>query len=114
MDAVLGHPVAGQSWEGMVVENLIAAAPGGTTAWFYRTSAGAEVDLVLDLPGRVRWAVEIKRTLSPKLSHGFHYAKSDLKPKAGWVVYPGAERYPLAPGVEVISLPDLMRELRGL
>lgn len=114
VDAVLGHPVAGQSWEGMVVENLVAAAPEGTTAWFYRTSAGAEMDLVLELPGHRRWAVEIKRAMSPKPSHGFHYAASDLRPAAAWVVYPGTERYSLRRGVEVISLIGLMRELRGL
>lgn len=111
-DDVLGHPVAGQSWEGMVIENLIAAAPEGTSAWFYRTSAGAEVDLLLDLPGGVRWAVEIKRTLSPKLSHGYHYAVADLKPMAGWVVYPGTERYSIANGVDVIPLLELMEKLR--
>lgn len=113
LDAVLGHPVAGQSWEGMVIENLIAAAPGGTAAWFYRTSAGAEVDLVLDFGRGKRWAVEIKRALAPKLSHGFHYALADLKPEASWVVYPGQERYPLAAQVEAISLTGLMALLRA-
>lgn len=112
LDAVLGHPVAGQSWEGMVIENLIAATPDGTGAWFYRTAAGAEMDLVLDFGGGKRWVVEIKRGLAPKLSHGFHYAVADLNPSASWVVYSGSERYPLGAGVEAVPLADLVAELR--
>jgi predicted AAA+ superfamily ATPase len=112
LEMLLGHPVAGQSWEGMVIENLISACPAGTAAWFYRTSAGAEMDLVLDFGGGNRWAVEIKRGLTPKLSHGFHYAVADLKPSASWVVYSGQERYPLGPSVEAVSLPELMAEIR--
>ena len=70
-EAVLGHPVAGGSWEGFVVENLLSVAPERTAASFYRTAAGAEVDLVLDLPGIGRWAIEIKRGLAPRLDRGF-------------------------------------------
>src|SRR5690606_11074807 len=70
-EALLSHPVAGGSWEGLVIESLIAAAPSGTEASFYRTSAGAEIDLVLTLPGREPWAIEIKRSLAPKLERGF-------------------------------------------
>lgn len=114
LDDVLGHPVAGQSWEGMVVENLIAAAPDGCQAYFYRTAAGAEMDLVLDLPGGKRWAIEIKRGLSPRLSHGFHYAVADLKPSASWVVYAGRDRYPLGTGTEAVSLFELISLLRAM
>lgn len=60
-DDVLGHPVAGKSWEGFVAETLIRAAPDGTRASFYRTATGVEIDLVLELPGGTVWAVEIKR-----------------------------------------------------
>lgn len=101
---VLSHPVAGASWEGFVIETLIAAAPEGTRANFYRTAAGAEIDLLLTLPGGALWAVEIKRSLQPKLERGFHHACSDLDPDRRLLVYPGDERYPLAEGVEVISL----------
>lgn len=111
-DAVLGHSVAGRSWEGMALENLIAAAPAGTAAWFYRTSAGAEADLVLDLGRGEKWVIEIKRSRAPKLSHGFHYALSDLQPAKSWLVYPGTERFPLGSGTEAISLNGLMAELR--
>lgn len=101
---VLGHPVAGASWEGFVIETLIAAAPEGTRANFYRTAAGAEIDLLLTLPGGALWAVEIKRSLQPNLERGFHHACSDLAPTRRLLVYPGDEGYPLAEGVEVMPL----------
>lgn len=100
--ALLGHPVVGGSWEGFVIEQLIASAPARTEASFYRTSAGAEIDLVLDLPGGERWAVEIKRSLTPKLERGFHHAREDLRPDRCLVVYPGAEPYPMGDGIEVV------------
>ena len=105
---VLGHPIVGASWEGLVIENLLAVAPPRTDATFYRTSAGAEVDLVLTFAGGQRWAVEIKRSLSPGLERGFHHAREDLQPDQSWVVYPGNDRYPKADGVEVIGLRALM------
>ena len=109
-----GHPVVGASWEGFVIENLLAAAPRGTTATFYRTAAGAEVDLVLDLPKRGRWAIEVKHGLSPKIEKGFHLACDDLKPKRRFVAYSGDDRYALAPGVEAIGVRGLALELAAL
>ncbi len=106
-ETVLGHPVAGGSWEGFVVENLLSAAPERVNASFYRTAAGAEIDLVLEMPGGERWAVEIKRGLRPTLDKGFHHAREDLKPERSFVVYSGEERYPRGEGVEVIGLHDL-------
>jgi len=106
-DAVLGHPVAGGSWEGFVVENLLSAAPERVNASFYRTSAGAEIDLVLEMPGGKLWAVEIKRGLAPRLEKGFHHAREDLKPERCFVVYSGEERYPKGEGIEVIGLKEL-------
>ncbi|HLI14283.1 MAG TPA: ATP-binding protein [Alphaproteobacteria bacterium] len=113
-EAVLGHPVAGGSWEGFVVENLLSAAPERTGASFYRTSAGAEVDLLLEMPGGKRWAVEIKRGLVPKLEKGFHHAREDLKPERSFIVYSGDERYPKGGGVEVMGLHELAAMLAGL
>src|SRR3546814_14642539 len=78
-NALAGHPVVGASWEGFVIENLLAAAPEGAMASFYRTSAGAEVDLVLELPGGEVWAMEIKRGLTAKPRKGFHTAREDPK-----------------------------------
>lgn len=104
LEDVLGHPVAGASWEGFVVETMIAAAPEGTQANFYRTAAGAEIDLLLNLPGGALWAVEIKRSLAPTVERGFHQACMDLKPARRIVVYPGSESYPLREDIEVTSL----------
>lgn len=113
LDDLLGHPVAGPGWEGFVIENLLRIVPFGTTAGFYRTAAGAEIDLVLDLPGRGRWAVEIKRGRVPVLERGFHHARADLAPDRCFVVYSGEDRYSLPGDVEVLGLPALMGEVRG-
>ena len=113
-EAVLGHPVAGASWEGFVLENLLLCAPGRSQAWFYRTTAGAEMVLVLDLPGGERWAIEIKRSSAPRLSKGFHQARADLHPHRSFVVYSGDERFPLLEGVEAIGASDLAASLRAL
>ncbi|MEO1082326.1 MAG: ATP-binding protein [Pseudomonadota bacterium] len=111
-EALLGHPVAGGGWEGLAIESLIAAAPEGTEAYFFRTSAGAEIDLLLQRPGeRKPWAIEIKRGLSPKLERGFHHACETMEPLQRRVVYSGEERFPLADGVDAIPLPELCREL---
>jgi hypothetical protein len=111
-EALLAHPVAGGSWEGLGVESLIAAGPSGTEAYFFRTAAGAEVDLLLKFPGRRKpWAVEVKRGLAPKVEKGFRMACEDVRPERRIVVYGGAERFPLAKGVEAISLIDLCEEL---
>lgn len=109
-----GHPVAGASWEGFVIENLLAAAPARTHACFYRTAVGAEIDLLLDFPGGERWAVEIKGGLSPRLERGFHHAREDAKPARSFVVYAGGERYPLGDGVEAIGLREMAAMLAAL
>lgn len=110
-DALYGHPVAGASWEGFVIETLISSAPRHTEAFYYRTSSGAEIDLLLKLPGNRLWAIEIKRSLSPKPEKGFHFACGDVKPSARFVVYPGEETYPASPGVTAISLTGLAKEM---
>ena len=106
-DAVYGHPVIGGSWEGFVVETLLSVAPERCGAWFYRTAAGAEIDLVLDLPNGQRWGIEVKRGLAPKLGKGFHQARVDLAPDRTFVVIPAEERYPLSDGVEAIGVAKL-------
>ena len=111
-EALLAHPVAGASWEGLVIETLIAVAPEGSEASFYRSAGGAEIDLVLTLPGGDRWAIEIKRSLSPKVEKGFHAACADIAPAHRFLVYPGRETYPLAHGVTAISLLGLAERLQ--
>ena len=111
-EALLAHPVAGGSWEGLAIESLIAAAPQGAEPYFFRTAAGAEIDLLLKLPGRRQpWAVEIKRGLAPKLDRGFRAACNTVRPERRFVVYGGAERFPLAEDVEALPLIELCTEL---
>lgn len=110
-EALVSHPVVGASWEGFAVEQLLAAAPEGVQGHFYRTSGGAEIDLVLSFPGGRVWAVEIKRSLTPHPERGFHSACADLDPERRFVVYPGEESYPLGNGVQAVSLSDLARIL---
>lgn len=108
---LLGHPVSGPSWEGFVIENLIAAASGRTLASFYRTAAGAEIDLLLELGGqRGTWAVEIKSGLSAKPQRGFYQALEDVQPARAFVVHAGEDSYPISDDIEAIGL----RELAGL
>jgi len=113
-NALSGNPIVGMSWEGFVIENIISAAPDQTRATFYRTSAGAEIDLLLEFPSKELWGVEIKRGLAPRLEKGFHHAREDLKPKKCFVVYAGKERYPIIEGVEAISLWDMVNMLANL
>ena len=112
-NSLAGHPVVGASWEGFVIENLLSVAPAGTKASFYRTSAGAEIDLVLELPGRRGlWAIEIKRGLSGALGKGFRNAVEDIKPERSFVVTAGSDRYPVAKDVEAIGLRGMASVLR--
>jgi predicted AAA+ superfamily ATPase len=113
IDALLAHPVVGASWEGFVVETLLDCAPEGATGFFYRTSGGAEIDLLLLLANGDHWAVEIKRTLKPRPKRGFHAGCADLKPTRKFLVYPGTERYRLSADLEAVPLADLAAELAG-
>ena len=114
LDELLGHPVAGPSWEGFVIENLLRAAPPLAPFGAYRTLRGAECDLVIEPAPGERWAVEIKRGRAPKVERGFFHACEDIRPTRRLVVHPGADRFPLRNGVEAISLPELMRETTAI
>lgn len=111
-ETLLAHPVIGQSWECFVIENLLACASQQVTGYFYRTSGGAEIDLLLVWPHGTIWAIEIKRSIAPKPGRGFHAACDDLKPDRKFVVYAGEERYRLSEDIEVISLAELSGMLR--
>lgn len=106
---LLGHPITGASWEGWVIEQALAAVDRRTGAYFYRTAAGAEIDLVLERPGGRRVAFEIKLGSAPSPSRGFWSGLGDLKPNAAFVVYPGAERYSLGHGVEALPVSMLAK-----
>lgn len=113
-ETLLSHPVIGASWEGFVVENLLNAAPEGVQGHFYRSSGGAEIDLLLAWPNGDLWAVEIKRSLTPKVERGFHSACADLKPVRKLVIYPGAESYRLAEDVQAMSLAGAIEAMSGV
>ena len=110
---VIGHPVVGMSWEGFVTETLLSVAPSRTEASFYRASGGAEIDLILTLPGREPWAIEIKRSLDPRPRRGFHSACEDVRPEAKFVVYPGEEQFKIAEDVEAVTVVDLANQVAG-
>lgn len=111
LDDVLGHPVSGASWEGFVIENLVAAAGHPRIPLFLRTEKGAEIDLLFERGGRIEMAIEIKRTTSPTVSRGFRSGCEDVQPQAAYVVHGGSESWGMGDGVTAISLDGLMSRL---
>ena len=115
IDDLLSHPVAGPSWEGFVIESLLAVVPAGTRASFYRTAAGAEIDLILEMGARHGiWAIEIKRTRAPKIEKGFKIALDDIKPTRAIIVHGGDDAFSLGSGVEAISVSGLALVIAAL
>lgn len=113
IDTLFNHPILGISWEGFVLENVITELPWHTEAFFYRTSNGAEQDLVLVFPDRKIWTVEIKLSLNTNtLSKGFYNALADIKPDKAFVIYRGQERFPLGENITAIGLKAFVEELR--
>ena len=110
-EGLLAHPVVGGSWEGFVVENLLSVVPRGTGAYFYRDSSGAELDLVLTMPSGEIWAVEVKRTTSPKVSRGFHTASNVVAADARFLVYAGDKEVPMLGDIRALPLPAMMDPL---
>ena len=104
-----GHPVFGALWEQIVLANLRGWLPG-TEICHYRTSNGAETDFVLNIDRSV-YAIECKASFSPELSKGNYLAFEDIAPKHTFVVIPSSERWPLKPGIDVVSLGELFKEL---
>jgi uncharacterized protein len=104
-----GHPVVGGSWEGFIIEQLLAQLPKAR-AYYWRTQAGAELDLLLFLKGH-RIGIEIKRADAPKMTPSMGSALEDLELHRLLVVYPGSVRYTLHPKVEVMSLSQCVAEL---
>ena len=113
LEQLAGHPAVGASWEGHVVETLLSVLPPLARASFYRTAAGAEIDLVIEHPGGGLWAIEIKRSLAARISRGFRQACADLRPARAFVVHAGEDRYPLRAGVEAISVREIAQTLRA-
>ena len=99
------------SWEGFVLEALISQLPWGVRPYFFRTAAGAEVDLVLEFSDFSLWLIEVKRSLSGRVDRGFVQAREDLKPTRSFVVHAGDDHYPMRDGVEAIDLKGLAKLL---
>jgi hypothetical protein len=110
-EALLGHPAVGASYEGFVVETLLRCAPDRVQGYFYRTSGGAEIDLLLVWPDGKSWAIEVKRSLRPAVGRGFHSGCADLHPTRKLVVYPGNERLHVTADIDALPLATLAREL---
>jgi uncharacterized protein len=114
-EELLGHPVAGPSWEGLLIENILNVLPATARPTFYRTSAGAEIDLVIEFSAKERWAIEVKRSVSsPAPSKGFHNACGDIKATRQVVLYPGEERFRIDTKTEVMPLAGLLAEMKSL
>jgi len=111
-ESLLGHPILGKSWEGFVIETIINGLPIGVHPFFYRTSAGAEIDLVIEFGLNDSWAVEIKASRKPALSRGFHSACDDLKVKKRFVVYAGDDHFSTSHETTILSLAHFMNLLK--
>jgi predicted AAA+ superfamily ATPase len=107
--ALAGHPVIGASWEGWVIEQILAQVPVGTRTWFYRTASGNELDLLLELPGGALRPVEIKYSKSPSLGRGHSESLGDLGIERGFVIAPVDASYPVSSRVTVLPVADLGR-----
>ena len=114
LEDLLGNYAVGASWEGFCIEQLIGAAPWGAQASFYRSSGGAEIDLILALPGGRLWGFEIKRSTRPKVERGFHVAAEDLGLSERILVHGGKRNVPAPGGVRAIPLTDAVRLLSGI
>ena len=108
---VVGHPAAGPSYEGYVIENLIQCASPRWRPYFYRTHDGAEIDLLLERGGQPEMAIEVKRSSAPRLDKGFGIACDDLGLRKRYVVYPGKETFPVRHGAQAIGLAELAKLL---
>ena len=101
-EQLLGHPVRGNSWEILVIENIASALPLGWELAFWRTSGGGEIDLLLVSGGNVKIAIEIKSGLTPRPSRGFYQGCKDLQPQEEWVIYPGEQILPINKGKTLV------------
>ena len=113
-NALLSNPVLGKSWEGFVVENILSILPSGIGRYFYRTAAGAEIDLVLKISSTEIWAIEIKLGSAPKIKSGFHNACEDIQATQKFVVYGGNDEFPIKHDTTMISLQRLMNKLQDV
>ena len=107
-NALLGHPIAGASWEGYVIEQIRRVVGTDWSFYYYRTHAGAEIDLLLITPDGKKVAIEIKLSNAPTVSKGFHSSLEDLQPDHSFVIIPNADSYPKDNGLWVCNLTDFL------
>jgi len=107
-EQLLGHPIAGMSWEGFVVESILSVLPNHVHASFYRTSSGNEIDLILTIGSGEKWAIEVKRSMAPSITKGMTIALDDLDINHAFVVYPGADQFQLNDRVQVVGLAGIL------
>ncbi|NOQ51373.1 MAG: AAA family ATPase [Desulfuromonadaceae bacterium] len=110
-NSLLGHPVVGGSWEGFVIENILASISERIPRSFYRTSGGAEIDLILEPAASERWAIEIKLSTAPKVKKGFYSACDDIQATRKILIYSGEDSFPMKDNVEAMGLQSFMKEL---
>jgi len=109
-----GHPAMGGSWEGFVLSNILSVCPAHVLPFFYRTASGEEIDLILEIAGAIRWAVEIKRNTVPVLSKGYYRACSDIGVSERFVIHGGSVAYSLPDGVQALPVSDFMQRLLAI
>jgi uncharacterized protein len=110
-ESLLSNPVLGKSWEGFVIENIHAILPPLAETFYYRTAAGAEIDLVIKLPNAQVYAIEIKHGIAPKLGKHFHHTCEDVGATHKYIVYGGEETFSIGHNITMISLADMMQIL---
>lgn len=113
-DDLISHPVCGGSWEGFVIENIMAVCPSHFNCYYYRTAQGAEIDLVIETALNKFIAIEIKKSSSPSVSKGFHIACADINAIEKFVIYSGEDTFSLGNEITAISLADMMNKLIGM
>lgn len=108
---LVGNPIVGMSWEGFVLQQISAINSNNVSVWFYRTSGGAEIDILLQFNNGDLWALEVKKSVIPTPRRGFYEAIKDVKPQRALVVYTGNETYNISPDVQAIPLEVLLQEI---
>lgn len=105
-----GHPAFGAIWEQVVLSNLKGHFPGAEF-FFYRTSAGAELDFVMH-NRNITYAIECKSSLSPKLTKGFYNAVDDIQPHHSFVVSPVNKGWGISKYIDIVSISELVSSIQ--
>jgi len=110
-NTLLSHAITGGSWEGFVIENICGVLPYNARPYYYRSQAGAEIDLILEFSPTEKWAIEIKRSSVPSIGKGFYIAADDIKATRRYVVYAGQDKFSIGKGIVAISLGEMIEEV---